>query len=119
MARRKEAAAAQAADTNEVQENTTEAQAARLPDERQPGDEPPEPKKQWAKRQDPFPSHSHYWDDGYKIGYQESERNREAQIKFGTGSKDDQPKNWYDFGKRVLILLLTSPCSRVRLILVV
>lgn len=65
-----------------------------MPQERQPGEEPGESKKQWAKRPDPFPSHGYYWQDGYKIGYQESERNREAQIKFGSGGKDDQPKNF-------------------------
>ena len=95
MPRRKQAAEAAIEESPAPPDAPQATDAKAMPPERQPGDEPPEqPKKQWAKRSDPFGSHGHYWKDGYRIGYQESERNREAQIKFGKGNKEDQPKNF-------------------------
>lgn len=102
MPRRKQAAEASVKDDlAQPAASTVAAEWAAMPQDRQPGDEPEEPKKQWTQRPNPFPSHSYYWNDGYKVSYQESEfedrtgrRVIEAQIKFGTGSKEDQPKNF-------------------------
>jgi hypothetical protein len=53
-----------------------------------------QPKKEWAKRPDPFSILSINWQDGYKVSLVESDSNREIFIKFGNGSKADAPKNF-------------------------
>jgi len=60
-------------------------------------DVPPEMQeveKARVKRPDPFGFDAIRWPDGYTIRLMESDANREIFIQFGSGSKDDQPKNF-------------------------
>jgi hypothetical protein len=69
------------------------------PADRQPSrrnSDAPQGRSEWAgkvRTRQVLPT-AYYWSDGYSMTYRENDGHRQAEIRFGTGTPDEQPLNW-------------------------